>query len=646
MKSKLARSLTVYVVLVVGVFAGVMLTDRRPTLGLDLEGGVSVVLQPVVDGERGAEVPEESLELTRQIIDERVNAFGVGEPDITIQGNTLLVQLPGIKDQQRVLDQIGKTAELRFRPVLEQPTPAPPADAEEQIADLRSELGLPEGVTAMQVAEDEQAKITAAAPPAEGDGAAPAPEGDAAATPSTIVVDPATPTTAAATGEGTGGGRSTKGAALRRQSTTTAPSTTVAPSTTAAPDGATTTVPVTTTTTPTAQNQYGVDVYDPKFAELVQLEQAVANAEAAVTSAGADERDQPVTLYGKPDPDGNRLLYRLGPTLLTGKAIETASAGLNSQDGRWEVRPTFKAGKDGIDLFNAAAAKCNAGDPICPALPSGDGAPLGQLAIVLDGVVQSAPSINSASFDRDQIQISGSFTEIEAKDLAQLLKFGSLPLILEPQQVQTVSATLGDASVRAGIIAALLGLAFVALYLIAYYRVLGVVVMVGLLLGAAMLVAIVSFFGDIFVLTLSGIVGTIVSIGVSLDSSIVYFENLKEDVRRGRSLRSVAETSFEGAFGTIVKANSSSFIGAVVLYLLSVGPVRGFALYLGLSTILDVMLTYFFVRPATILVSRSKLGSKPGWFGIDVDAPIKPRRGRRGVEDVVPDVVATEGGAR
>jgi preprotein translocase subunit SecD len=170
--------------------------------------------------------------------------------------------------------------------------------------------------------------------------------------------------------------------------------------------------------------------------------------------------------------------------------------------------------------------------------------------------------------------------------------------------------------------------------------------MIGLLLGASMLVSIVSIFGDVFTLTLSGIVGTIVSIGVSLDSSIVYFENLKEDVRRGRTIRSVAETSFDGAFSTIAKANSSSFIAAVVLYVLSVGPVRGFALYLGLSTILDLVLTYFFVRPATILVARSKMGNKPGWFGIDVDAPLKPIGGRRSrsAEPGVGGALATDGG--
>jgi len=392
---------------------------------------------------------------------------------------------------------------------------------------------------------------------------------------------------------------------------------------------------------PPALNQYGIDVNDSDFGTLFGLESQLEASKTAVTTRENDVADQEVTLLGKPNAEGEVLRYKLGPTLLTGRAIESATATV--QNGQWFVNPTYREGKDGIDLFNAAAAKCNAGDPICPALPGREN---GALAIVLDGTVQSAPSINEASFARDQIQISGDFSEQEAKDLALVLRFGSLPLILEPQQVQTVSATLGDASIKAGIIAALLGLALVGIYLIAYYRILGVIVMIGLMLGASMLVSIVSIFGEVFTLTLSGIVGTIVSIGVSLDSSIVYFENLKEDVRRGRTIRSVAESSFTGAFSTIAKANSSSFIAALVLYVLSVGPVRGFALYLGLSTILDLILTYFFVRPATILVCRSKLGNKPGWFGINVDAPLKPiggRRARRGSSE--PAGLATDGGA-
>jgi preprotein translocase subunit SecD len=590
------------VVLVVGLFIAVLAATERPNLGLDLQGGVSVVLQPVLNGQKTNKVSKEALDQTKQIIEKRVNAIGVGEPDVTVQGSTIVVQIPGIKDQKRALDLVGKTAELRFRPVLQNLAPTLSKASQAKIKTLNKKLKIPAGVTAGQVLNSE---LTARGQQ---------PVSDAAASTTSIAptttVPPAAPTTTTP-GTGTGGSRSAK---VARLGSADAPTTTVAPTTT-------------TTINPAPKNKYGVSVYTDKHGTvntdlqtLYQLEQEQAQSNLQTTPPEQDKADATVILAGQEQNQNGTTVtprYQLGPTLLTGRAIETASAGVD-QTGKWIVNPTFKAGKDGIDLFNAAAAKCNAGDPVCPAQ---SGQQYGDLAIVLDGVVISAPSIEQPSFSRNQIQISGSFDSQSANDLATALKYGSLPVTMQPQQVETVSATLGQGALKAALVAGAIGLGLVVIYIVAYYRLLGLVTFGALAMSGMSMWIVISFFGAVqgLTLTLSGIVGIIVSIGVSLDSSVVFYENLKEDVRQGRTLRSAVDKSFSTAYGTILKADFSSLIGATVLYMLSIGPVRGFAFYLGLSTVLDLVMSYFFTRPTVSLLAHSKLGRRPGLFGIPTD---------------------------
>ena len=541
MRTKGLRPLLGVVAVVLAAVAATFIFGNEPNLGLDLQGGISVVLQATEDGEVTDDVDPEALEQAKDIIERRVNAIGVGEPDITVQGATIVVQLPGIENQQQALDLVGQTAELTFRPVLSV-TSGPPEDAEEQIEELRTTLAMPEGVTAQQVFDQEVENSAAEEEPATDD--------------------------------------------------------------------------TTTTTIFTPTNEWGIDISSQDFQQLLALEQQTA---AELTPPEEDKVDAEVTLAGEAETDGTVPIYQLGPALLTGDAIEDATAGL-SQTGGWEVRPVFRSGSEGIDLFNQAAQVCNSGAPECPA-GGGTGSGPGRLAIVLDGRVLTAPAINEANFSRDQIQITGSFGEDEAKAVATALRFGALPVQFEPQSVQTVSATLGSGALRSGLIAGGVGLAIVALYIMAYYRLLGVVTVASLLLSAGLLFSIISFLGRTWglTLTLAGIVGIIVSIGVVMDSSIVYYENVKENVRRGRSLRSVVDRSFSDAYSTIVKADTSSLIGAVILYVLSVGPVRGFALYLGLATLIDLGMSYLFVRPATALLAKSSLGDRPSLFGIPLD---------------------------
>jgi preprotein translocase subunit SecD len=432
----------------------------------------------------------------------------------------------------------------------------------------------------VQVAQDEQSKQPTTAPPTT----TPA---EISSTPSTTAPAPATTASPGTTADPTAGNGGKKSFAQKDGTTTT-------------------TAPATTTTTvkPVPLNQYGVDVYNPKFAELYQLEQQLSTQ---TTKSGDDKADAEVTLVGR---DGT--VFKLGPTQLTGTAVETAQAGLD-QSGQWTVNPVFRKGAKGIDLFNKVAAQCYNGDPTCPAVAPNKG----QLAIVLDSEVLSAPSINEPTFERDRIQISGDFTEAEAKSLAVALRFGSLPIELQPQQAETVSATLGKGALKAGIIAGLIGLLLVAAYLVLYYRILGLATVGALTISASLLWVIMSNLSA--TVTLAGVVGIVVSIGISLDSSVVFFESIKEDVRNGASLRSSVEKSFSAAYSTIIKADMSSLIGAVVLYWLSIGPVRGFAFYLGVATLLDLVAAYFFLRPAVVLLARSKQGQHPGRFGIPTD---------------------------
>jgi len=310
-------------------------------------------------------------------------------------------------------------------------------------------------------------------------------------------------------------------------------------------------------------------------------------------------------------------VYTVGPVALTGNALDTARATLNSEKGEWVVSPVFKGGDDGIGLFNAVAAQCFTGATACPVVNPVSGH--GQLAIVLDSRVISAPTIQTDSFKADQISISGTFGEREARDLATSLKYGALPVELEQQQAQIVSATLGRDALHAGLIAGLVGLVLVTIYMVAFYRLLGALSIVKLAIEGALLWSIISYLGTSngLALTLAGITGIIVSIGVAVDSNVVFYEDFREKVWRGSSPRSVATTSFNASFRTIVTANMASLIGAVLLYVLTVGSVRGFALFLAIGTVLDMIASYWFMRPMALYLARSRRwADRPRWLGM------------------------------
>ena len=474
----MAKRLTLpfILLLAIGSLVGTIVAGNSPQLGLDLQGGAYVVLQPDRKVESG--VLNQSVEIIRS----RVDALGVAEPDISTQGQSIIVQLPGVKDQARALEIVGQTAELRFRPVLQ---------------------GLPPDTTATTTTT-------------------------AAETTTTVAPDPAAPTTTS------------------------------------------TTIPAGTT----------------------PREEDLPEAEVILPELGED--------------DEVAIRYRLGPSKATGTIVKTARAEPPTVSGAWSVSVDLTS--SGNKLFNELAALCFAGGPECPTK---------QIAITLDGIVRSAPTVNDANF-AGTVSITGDFTEREAKDLSLVLKFGALPIELTPQSTQTVSATLGEDSLRAGIIAGLLGLGLVLLYMILFYRALGLVVVMGLAITGALLWSFVSYLGETtgLALTLAGAVGIIVSVGVTVDSYVVYFERLKDEIRSGKSIRSSVDRSFNRAYRTIFTADVSSLIAAGLLYVLTVGGVRGFAFFLGISALLDLVVAWFFTRPIVAILGRNRFFTEAPFFGL------------------------------
>jgi preprotein translocase subunit SecD len=240
-----------------------------------------------------------------------------------------------------------------------------------------------------------------------------------------------------------------------------------------------------------------------------------------------------------------------------------------------------------------------------------------QTAFTLDSQVVSAPQIEEA-IPGGNTQITGQFNAEKAKELANVLKYGSLPLSFESSEAETVSATLGLTSLRAGLIAGSIGLALVLLYSLLYYRVLGLLTALSLIASGAMVFAILVLLGRYinYTLDLAGIAGLIIGIGTTADSFVVFFERIKDEIREGKSFRSAVPRGWKRARKTIISGNAVTFLAAVVLYVLAIGQVKGFAFTLGLTTILDVVVVFLVTWPLVYLASKSTLLSKPAFNGL------------------------------
>jgi preprotein translocase subunit SecD len=317
------------------------------------------------------------------------------------------------------------------------------------------------------------------------------------------------------------------------------------------------------------------------------------------------------------DTTARSFKYLLAPAGVKGSEIKGASAVIDQQTNQWQVDVSFNGSQHWLDLTAKAAKQPDI--PNCQP-PAGCNA----VAIVLDGVVQSAPRItdpNGIPGGRATITGgSGGFSQTEAQTLANVLKFGALPLKLQKVSVSSVSASLGSDQLRGGLIAGAIGLGLVILYSLLYYRALGIVTVLSLAVSGLILYAVTTLLGHSalgYTLSLPGIAGFIVAVGITADSFVVFFERLRDEVREGRRLRSAVERAWPRARRTIISADAVSLLAAVVLYIVSIGDVRGFAFTLGLSTLSDLFIVFFFTKPLLAALSRTRaFDAGRGWTGV------------------------------
>jgi preprotein translocase subunit SecD len=567
MRRKLLITLIATVLVSISLVAGNLIAGNKPSLGLDLQGGASVTLEPKGDYDTVA------LDVAVEIIRARVDSIGVAEPEIIRQGSTVVINLPGVKDQQRALEIVGRTGEVLLRPVLQSGM----RNDDATTTTIAGQTTVP-GATSSTIA-GATTTVSGATTTVAG---------------ATTTVAEATTTVAGAT---TSQPASSGGLGKTRQpmsaATTTTP-TTVAPSTTVG----STDVGVTTTSVAVAPSTTVGSIDVGATTTTVAVAPSAPQQDISMTN----EPSKQAILEGR---DG--LVYFTGPSQADGQVFANDAAAQISS-GSWVVAVGLRGGASGEDKWNLLAAQCFQKAATCPT---------GQIAIVLDGVVISAPVVQTANFS-GSVQISGDFKEAEAKDLAKILEFGAVPVRFDSPTAQTVSATLGKDSLNAALISGLVGVLLVLLFLFFYYRRLAIVVLGGLAISGMLQWSAISWLSQRngLALSLSGVTGIIVSVGVTVDSYVVFFEKLKDDVLGGKTLKNSATRSFNSAWRTIIAADTVSLIGAVVLWFLTVGSVRGFAFFLGLSTLCDIIVAYFFTRPTVILMSRSKWMNGAKMFGV------------------------------
>jgi preprotein translocase subunit SecD len=551
-RRRLWISLVGIIAVAIVLLAANLLGNNQPVLGLDLQGGVSVVLST----EEGATAAD--LAVIRDLIRDELEGRGIAEPDVRVEGNNVIVDLPGVRDQRDALSAVDVAGIVQLRPVMQ--ACAPPL--EETPSSSLPESSVPAAETSAPAPESTESSPSGFRRAANSD---------------TSIPDTTTP------------GSST-------------------PDTTAASDGST---PI-ASSAPTDSSEPG----------------PTTTTEPPLGPVGANPvNTYPPTPYGPPPPPADDstipLQTREGWSCVVGPvergaggesggqlfARGSASAQLDPTQG-WVVNVNLT--DEGRGTFNQIASACFTNQQNCP---------LGQLAIVLDDVIQSAPAVQQASFP-NQITISGegasAFSEGEARSLARVLDRGAFPVQVRTESVQTVSPTLGDDSLQAAIFAALLGVVLVLLGLMYFYRRLIVVVLAGLAVWGLLIYSASAIISQTtnYALSLAGVTGIIVAVGITVDSYVVYFERLKEEVRHGRTVRNSAVRSFKATWRTIIAADFVSLIAAAVLFGLSVGSVRGFALYLGVTTVCDVIVCWFFTRPAVVLLADSGWLDEGDTFGM------------------------------
>ncbi|MEH0825614.1 MULTISPECIES: protein translocase subunit SecD [Micromonospora] len=579
--------------------------DRlEPRLGLDLVGGTRLTLEATntVDGKPPT---ADNLEEARQIIESRVNAYGVAEAEVVTEGNrNIVISLPG---QNRDLTDVGEAAELRFRKVLKATdgsgaaaAPAPTPSATPSGAATPSGSASPKASTSPKVS---------GSPSAGGQGGmAPTPSASASASPS------ASPSAAApspsASAEPVPQSIEQQRKAVEQK---------VGAAAWAAASGLQ--APADLTTDPSL-----ADKLKP-FGTLTPQEVAVLPVEMqfnvpTITCAQLDKRPAASIKDEKQKAVAceSGAKYLLDVAKVLGTDVKNASAQLD-QTSSWVVSLNFTG--SGQEKWTALTREAfnNEGQACDQAALGPDGKC--RVAVVLDNEIVSSPEIQGVL--TGDSQITGSFDNKAANALASQLRYGALPVTFEPQEQQNVTATLGDSHLKAGLLAAGIGMLLVIIYSFFYYRLLGSVIFLSLVLSALLVFGALVVLGRSigFTLTLAGIAGMIVSLGVAADSFVIYFERLKDEIREGRSPRSAVPRAWIRARRTIISANAITLMSAVVLYIVSVGAVKGFAFALGLATVLDLVVVFLFRHPIMTMFARTRAFLSPRVSGLGRALPAR-----------------------
>nr|WP_218908552.1 protein translocase subunit SecD [Micromonospora jinlongensis] len=605
----------IFVVLYLLVFfsgASGSLKDRlEPRLGLDLIGGTRVTLEATnsVDGKPPT---AENLEEARQIIESRVNAFGVAEAEVVTEGNrNIVISLPG---ENRDLTDVGSAAELRFRKVL-------------KAADGSGTAAVP----------------PPAATPAPSGSAVPTPSGSAVPTPSGSGAPKATSSPSGGQG----------GMAPASPSATPTPSASASASpTAAAPTASASTEPVPASIEQqrkAVEQKVGAASWqaanglqapadlaaDPSLADKLKPFGTLTPQEVAVLPAqmqfnvptiGCAQLDKrPPASISDPKQqvvscEDGASKYLLDQAKVLGTDVDDADAVLD-QTNAWVVSLDFTGNGQGKWTALTREAFNNEGQA-CDATALGQDGKC-RVAVVLDNEIVSSPEIQGVLTGNSQI--TGNFNQKDASTLAGQLRYGALPVTFEQQEAQNVTATLGASHLRAGLLAAGIGMLLVIIYAFFYYRLLGSVIFLSLILSALLVFGALVVLGRQigFTLTLAGIAGMIVSLGVAADSFVIYFERLKDEIREGRSPRSAVPRAWIRARRTIISANAITLLSAVVLYVVSVGTVKGFAFALGLATVLDLVVVFLFRHPIMTMFARTRAFLSPRVSGLGRALPAR-----------------------
>ncbi|KAA8956341.1 protein translocase subunit SecD [Mycobacterium sp.] len=514
-----ARYLSVFLVMLIGVYLLVFLTGNKraqPKLGIDLQGGTRVTLTARTPD--GSAPTREALAQAQQIISARVNGLGVSGSEVVIDGDNLVITVPG--NDSNEARNLGQTARLYIRPVINE-IPAQPAAPPEKPA-------LPAPGASPDTADT--------APPPQ---PRPYPQ-------EPPPVQPGPPD---------------KGKDLAERIA--------------------------------KEKQWRQSTN--RGVQFLALQYEASRCGKDDILAGNDDPNLPLVTCST----DHKIAYLLAPSIISGDQIANASWGLNQRSASYVVELQFKsAAANTWAEFTASHVGT-------------------QTAFTLDSEVVSAPRIQEA-IPGGRTQITGDFTQAQARDLANVLKYGSLPLSFESSEAQTVSATLGLTSLRAGLVAGAIGLVLVLVYSLSYYRVLGLLTALSLAASGAMVFAILVLLGRYinYTLDLAGIAGLIIGIGTTADSFVVFFERIKDEIREGRSFRSAVPRGWARARKTILSGNAVTFLAAAVLYFLAIGQVKGFAFTLGLTTILDLVVVFLVTWPLVYLASKSAVLAKPAFNGL------------------------------